>query len=417
MDAMAVSVEDGVQHSHAGQDEQARVSNGGPVAFVWRLFARIASYITRIRRFFVFSVAVGGNLVLREEGKISKNDNKVEEYILVETPGACEPEIVEIVVFQQEAINPGPHNVDSRAVELHHEDCGSKRNAPTKEDHQLRVSVAHHPNLDVEEYEVRANEPTSAIRQATTDLRPGVLTWENCDSKFVELYLEDCGNKCTVHIKVAQEFETWDAINSTLLRADNHEHHTIERTSAIVLPTNDHYRQEQIVATCGTVDVSPLELNLHDHSKADTDQADFTQEKIASQEKKFLDVDIISDKCVFLQSPSPLSVTNDIAKSLKVSSLESPKKSTSSPKLNKYNSIQQLNAIVGEQLIKYLQFLERSVVPGKLEHATWKTTQRRAIILVTLVAIAVWARNAKHLHESMPRIRGFAINVHIRSRL
>lgn len=37
MDAMAVSVEDGVQHSHAGQDEQARVSNGGPVAFVWRL--------------------------------------------------------------------------------------------------------------------------------------------------------------------------------------------------------------------------------------------------------------------------------------------------------------------------------------------------------------------------------------------
>nr|XP_024360651.1 uncharacterized protein LOC112274980 isoform X3 [Physcomitrium patens] len=352
-----------------------------------------------------------------QEGKISKNDNKVEEYILVETPGACEPEIVEIVVFQQEAINPGPHNVDSRAVELHHEDCGSKRNAPTKEDHQLRVSVAHHPNLDVEEYEVRANEPTSAIRQATTDLRPGVLTWENCDSKFVELYLEDCGNKCTVHIKVAQEFETWDAINSTLLRADNHEHHTIERTSAIVLPTNDHYRQEQIVATCGTVDVSPLELNLHDHSKADTDQADFTQEKIASQEKKFLDVDIISDKCVFLQSPSPLSVTNDIAKSLKVSSLESPKKSTSSPKLNKYNSIQQLNAIVGEQLIKYLQFLERSVVPGKLEHATWKTTQRRAIILVTLVAIAVWARNAKHLHESMPRIRGFAINVHIRSRL
>lgn len=102
---------------------------------------------------------------------------------------------------------------------------------------------------------------------------------------------------------------------------------------------------------------------------------------------------------------------------VKVSSLESPKKSTSSPKLNKYNSIQQLNAIVGEQLIKYLQFLERSVVPGKLEHATWKTTQRRAIILVTLVAIAVWARNAKHLHESMPRIRGFAINVHIRSRL
>jgi hypothetical protein len=101
-------------------------------------------------------------------------------------------------------------------------------------------------------------------------------------------------------------------------------------------------------------------------------------------------------------------------------SIELPNLVTSSKSLNKKFSIQHLNAMVAEQLTKYLQVLERSVAAGKSEHqAAWshKTTHRRAIILATLVAVAVWARNAKHLHESMPRIKGCAINVHIRSRL
>lgn len=83
---------------------------------------------------------------------------------------------------------------------------------------------------------------------------------------------------------------------------------------------------------------------------------------------------------------------------------------TSSRALKRRVSIKELNAVVAEQLTKCLQALERNVVPGKAEH--W-----RGIILATLVAVVVWARNAKHLHESMPRIRGSAINVHIRSRL
>ena len=67
--------------------------------------------------------------------------------------------------------------------------------------------------------------------------------------------------------------------------------------------------------------------------------------------------------------------------------------------------------MVAEQLTKYLHALERSMVHNKTDH-------RRAIILATLVAIAVWARNAKHLHQSLPRLtRGAHINVHFRSRL
>ena len=83
---------------------------------------------------------------------------------------------------------------------------------------------------------------------------------------------------------------------------------------------------------------------------------------------------------------------------------------TSSRALKRKPSIKELNAAVAEQLTKCLNALERNMVPGKAEH-------RRAIILATLVAIAVWARNAKHLHQSLPRIRCSVINVHIRSRL
>lgn len=87
---------------------------------------------------------------------------------------------------------------------------------------------------------------------------------------------------------------------------------------------------------------------------------------------------------------------------------------TRSKSANKKFSIHHLNAIVAEQLSKYLQVLERSMVPATLNQ---NTTHRRAIILATLVAVAVWARNSKHLHEAMPCIKGSAINVHIRSRL
>lgn len=86
-------------------------------------------------------------------------------------------------------------------------------------------------------------------------------------------------------------------------------------------------------------------------------------------------------------------------------------KSVSKKKL----SIHQLNAIMVEQLTKYLQALERSMVPAATLNQ--KAMHWRAIILATLVAVAVWARNSKHLHESMPSIRGSSINVHIRSRL
>lgn len=87
-----------------------------------------------------------------------------------------------------------------------------------------------------------------------------------------------------------------------------------------------------------------------------------------------------------------------------------PQEFTSSRVLKKTFSIKELNSVVAEQLTKCLNALERNMVPGKAEH-------RRAIVLATLVAIVVWARNAKHLHEAMPRIRGAAINVHLRSRL
>lgn len=95
------------------------------------------------------------------------------------------------------------------------------------------------------------------------------------------------------------------------------------------------------------------------------------------------------------------------------SAFEPLKQTPGSKNSKKKFSIRQLNAMVTEQLTKYLQVLERTIVQGTLNHSQ----HRQAIIVATLVAVAMWARNSKHLHESMPRIKGSCINVHIRSRL
>ena len=75
--------------------------------------------------------------------------------------------------------------------------------------------------------------------------------------------------------------------------------------------------------------------------------------------------------------------------------------------------------VLATRMTKYLQALENlMLVPGKSEYLFWnQTTQRRAFILATLLAIAMWARNSKHLHHAIPCIEGLAINVHLRSRL
>jgi hypothetical protein len=75
--------------------------------------------------------------------------------------------------------------------------------------------------------------------------------------------------------------------------------------------------------------------------------------------------------------------------------------------------------VLAKRMTKYLQALEcLMLVPGKSEYLFWnETTQRRAFIIATLLAIVMWARNSKHLHHAIPCIEGLAINVHLRSRL
>lgn len=423
MDATVVVVEDGARHSHVGQGEVARNSTSGVLAFFSRMLARIASYITRTRHFFVFTVFRGGNVEIKEDRRVvSKTEVKVKESVLVEASGAFEPELVEILVSQQEAVNHSLPGVDSKVVVLNPDDCGSESIEQTKEDEQLEISNAHLPILDAEGYVACTIEDMLATGQVTTDPLQQKLTAVPLDFGVVGLHLEDHGYKIANHMKVAKELETCGA-DELALSFDNHEEWDIEHKSASDQPTSDLRQHVLTSATCEPVIALPLDLDTVDHLEGDAQRTGLVQEQNAFQGESVQNV--ISEKCIIFQTPSPIADANDsttdkLRDSAKDDAPESPKLSASLPKLNTSVSIDQLNATVGEQLVKHLRDLERVSVTGKPEsHATWnsRTTHKRAIILATLVAVAVWARNAKQLHESMPRIRGSAINMHIRSRL
>ncbi|KAG0563710.1 hypothetical protein KC19_8G053400 [Ceratodon purpureus] len=329
------------------------VTSTSALDFLRRIFARVASYITRVRRLFFFKIAKDGSLeVEKERGDSEISENKVEGG-LVEASRACDPDLTEIIVTSpKETTNHGIHDVDTKVVEPCLEDCATKCTSESK-DMEEEYSA---PLASIVEH-------TSATEQSTSDpcqQEPQSVACEPIYVSMPELHGEDC-------------------------TANEHEKcHSLEQTASQEHEQNDGPCEADEEEKC----LSPGPNHLQNEELVDA---------------------VIIHKSDCLQSLSQFTADNTenlVKGSSDVESLNL----TSSRALKRKPSIKELNAAVAEQLTKCLNALERNMVPGKAEH-------RRAIILATLVAIAVWARNAKHLHQSLPRIRCSVINVHIRSRL
>lgn len=342
---LALLVEDGVQclpevqfgerlldsalvDRHTGSQLQRRegaiVFSISAVDFFRRLITRVAEFITKIRRCFVFRLAKVGYPRVEDVRGRTANEIKVEEA----ASGACEPQLAEIIVSEKE-------------------------------------------------------------------------TTSRAESKLLDY--EDSESNCTRQITVDDEQSgTCVSDNATLL-ADNY---GTACQAEFASPCDPHLQIPANSAPCKPGVTTPSDLN-YEHC---TLQHDNCHCQDVSRGEELRD-DEIRNKFLTMKAPSG-ACDSQPETSVEESALEQV---ATSKRVDKKFSIHQLNAMVAKQLIKYLHALESSMVPAAT--LTQKTTHWRAIILATLVAVAVWARNSRHLHESMPRIKGSRINVHIRSRL